>query len=413
MLNLLIVDDEPINMLFLEGLLEDKYIIRTANNGMKAYRMIEAQIPDIILLDIIMPDIDGISILKNIKQNKQLENIIVIMVTAKIDKESIQEALLFGADDYIKKPVDATELYTKLHLHSKMRKLSKEVLDYKVFASISESMISAQRIQSAVLPDESDFERLFPSSFIIYQPRDMVGGDMYFTAQNKNKTFLCVADSTGHGVPAAMLSMLSFMALNYIVNRLKISDPTAVATLLTRELAYVLTRSTDTHVLSLNLDAVFCEFDCENDILTFSSIKRPIVIVRHKKNYLMLNGRKVKPLISKDEYHLFYIRGDFNINGICKEKNGFAKKNIAELMPEDMIYMYSDGATDQFGGPKDKKFSNKRFLKLLLSCQRSMLRFQKLQIYQALEQWSVAVEQTDDIVIIGIKYKTTLSSISN
>ncbi len=402
-MNILIVDDEPINLLLMESLLSDKHETQTASNGQLAYDMITNHIPDIVLLDVLMPEMDGFETLKKIRENKQLNNVIVLMVTAKIEKEDVAEALRMGADDYIKKPVDATELYTKIKLHSKIRQLSKQVHNYRMFANISDSMISAQRIQSSLLPDKKDFYNLFPNSFTIYQPRDMVGGDLYFISENENKKFLCLSDSTGHGVPAAMLSMLTYMALNYIVNKLKISNPAEVANHLSRELTSNLNKSSDTYLVSFDLDAVFCEFDFERHILNYSNIRRPIIIVRENKDYILVNDEKIAPVMSKDDYHLFYLRGDLGIFGKYYIDHLNLRNNEIKIMEGDVVYMFSDGITDQFGGPRNKKFSKKRFLQLLLDCQGMSLGQQKLKIYQKLEKWSITLEQTDDMVMIGVK----------
>ncbi len=403
MMNVLIVDDEAINILLLESLLMDKYHTQTAKNGEIAYNMIKDQKPDVVLLDVLMPVMDGFTTLKKIRDNKQLDDIIVIMVTAKIDKSYVTKALLAGADDYIKKPIDATDLYTKLDIHLKLRKQTGQISDYQVYANIHESMISAQRIQKSLLPDKKSFKNVFPNSFALYKPRDMVGGDLYFVSQHTNKKFISIVDNTGHGVPAAMLSMLTYMSLNYIVNWFNITNPAEVATQVSTELSNIMSGSSDTFAPFFNLDACFCRIDSQSNILTYSNVRRPIVIVRKKASYIVVNNEEVPPVISNDNYHLFYIRGDLAILGKLDINKIELINNEIELMPEDMLYMFSDGVTDQFGGPKDKKFSKKRFLQLLLDCQEAPLSAQKLRIYQELEQWSMSCEQTDDIVIIGIK----------
>ncbi len=404
-MEVLIVDDEPLNLLLLEALLAGRYTIRSAQNGELAYKMIEEKVPDIVLLDIVMPVMDGFTTLKKIKNNKLFENIIVIMTTAKDEKEDVSRAIGIGADDYVKKPIDATELYTKIDLHLKLRKQTMQLLDYKVYTYIHESMIIAQRIQTSLLPDKKDFHKVFPDAFTLYKPRDMVGGDLYFISQYLNKKFICVSDSTGHGVPAAMLSMLTYMSLNYIVNNSRIFNPAEVACRLFRDLSGNLSKSSDTDAGSFGLDAIFCEFNENNNVLTYSNVRRPMVIVRKNAEYLVINGKVISHIMSKDDYYLFYIRGSLNVPGKYKVDKMELTNNRVELSPGDMVYMYSDGITDQFGGPRDKKFSKRRFLRLLLDCQGEELKVQKLKIYQGvIEKWSSNLEQTDDIVVIGIKF---------
>lgn len=401
-MNILIVDDEPINILLLESLLKGKHNTRTAENGMLAYQKIEEEIPDIVLLDVLMPTMDGFETLKKIKSNKQFSNIAVIMVTAKVEKDDVRHALQLGADDYIKKPIDATELYTKIDIHFRIKQSNKQVLKYQVYANIHESMISAQRIQQSLLPDKSYFTKIFPNSFTLYKPRDMIGGDMYFVAQHMHEKFICVSDSTGHGVPAAMLSMLTYMGLDMLVKKQNILNPLEVAVRLSHELSSNLEQSEDTYVSSYDLDAVFCQFDFTKNTLNYTGIRRPLVLIRKNTNYLIVNGKKIKPFIHNESYYLFYIRGEFIISGEKLTPTSLTVNRI-ELQTNDVIYMYSDGITDQFGGPREKKFSKRRFLELLLSCQTSPLKFQKLKIYQNVEQWGMNIEQTDDMVVIGIK----------
>ncbi|RLD77737.1 MAG: hypothetical protein DRJ07_14250 [Bacteroidetes bacterium] len=402
-MRILIVDDEPINVLLLESLLKNKYETDSAENGLEAYKKIVDSPPDIVLLDVLMPYMDGFETLEKIKTNKNLSNTIVIMVTAKVEKDDVKKAILLGADDYIKKPIDATELYTKIDIHARLKQTQDQVDEYQVYANIHESMISAQRIQQSLLPDKQSFTRVFPNSFTLFKPRDMVGGDLYFIAQKLNKKFICVSDSTGHGVPAAMISILAYMALNYIVNKENITYPLQVANNLRAELLNNLSKSTDTYATSNGLDAVFCEYNELDHILNFVGAGRPIIILRKGQNYLLVNDQKVNSLMHNDEYYLFYIRGDF-VSLDVEPEVGILNNQEIQLEKDDAVYMFSDGITDQFGGAEEKKFSKKKLMNLLLENQNKSLKSQKLILYKDLEKWTQNHEQTDDIVMIGIKF---------
>ncbi len=401
-MNILIVDDEPVNVLLLESLLVSNNKIKTAENGQIAYEMIEKHQPDLVLLDVLMPVMNGFDTLQKIRSNKQFSKIIVIMVTARVEKDDVKQAMLLGADDYIKKPIDATELYTKIDIHCKLRQTAKKVLRYQKYANIHESMITAQRIQHSLLPDKTYFSRLFPNSFYLYKTRDMVGGDLFFVAENSGKKFISVSDATGHGVPASLISMLTYMGLNFIVNKLGIINPVDVAIDLSREMSISLHSSSDTYVSTHGLDAVFCEIDLEAKILKYVGIRRPLVVIRKNQSSLYVNGKIIKPLASRGDYFLFYIRGNFIVPGENITDSNLSLKEIM-IQEGDMFYMFSDGITDQFGGPKEKKFSKKRLLNLLLECQDYSLKLQKLHIYQEVEKWRMDLEQTDDIVLLGIK----------
>jgi len=402
-MRILIVDDEPINVLLLESLFKNKHETDSAENGLEAYNKIVDNPPDIVLLDVLMPYMDGFETLEKIKTNKNLSNTIVIMVTAKVEKDDVKKAMVLGADDYIKKPIDATELYTKIDIHARLKQTKDQVTEYQVYANIHESMISAQRIQQSLLPDKQSFTNIYPNSFTLYKPRDMVGGDLYFVSQKLNKKFICVSDSTGHGVPAAMISILVNMALNFIVNKDNVTYPLQVANNLRAELLNTLSKSTDTYATSSGLDAVFCEYNELDHILNFVGAGRPIILLRKGINYLMINGQKVNSLMHNDEYFLFYIRGDFVSLDLELEVGTLNNQEI-QLEKDDVVYMFSDGITDQFGGAEEKKFSKKKLMKLLLENQNKSLKSQKLILYKELENWTQNHEQTDDIVMIGIKF---------
>ena len=402
-MKILIVDDEPINVLLLESLLKSKYDTSSAENGLEAYNKIVDSPPDIVLLDILMPYMDGFETLEKIKTNKNLANIIVIMITAKVEKDDVKKAMQLGADDYIKKPIDATELYTKIDIHARLKNSQEQILEYQVYANIHESMISAQRIQLALLPDKQHFSRIFPNSFILFKPRDMIGGDLYFVSQKLNKKFISVCDSTGHGVPAAMISILVYMELSWIVNKSNITEPLQVANNLKAELLNHLGQSSDTYASSNGLDAIFCEFDEQSHLLKFVGAGRPIIVVRKGVNYLDINGQRVNSIIHKNEYFLFYIRGDF-VTLDLETVSGTLTNHEIQLQKEDIVYFFSDGITDQFGGAEEKKFSKKKLMELLMESQGKSLKSQKLIFYKELDKWTQNHEQTDDIVLIGIQF---------
>lgn len=402
-MNILIVDDEPINVLLLESLLKSKYNTNSAENGLEAYNKIVESPPDIVLLDILMPYLDGFETLEKIRTNKNLSNVIVIMITAKVEKDDVKKAMLLGADDYIKKPIDATELYTKIDVHARLKKSQEQILEYQVYANIHESMISAQRIQQSLLPDKQNFSRIFPNSFTLFKPRDMIGGDLYFVSQKLNKKFICVYDSTGHGVPAAMISILVYMELSWIVNKSNITYPLQVANNLRAELLNHLGQSSDTYAASNGIDAIFCEYDEQKNVLNFVGAGRPIMIVRKSKNYIEVNNQQINSIMHNDDYYLFYLRGDF-ITLDLESSLGSLNNHEIQLEKEDIVFLFSDGITDQFGGADEKKFSKKKLMEMILANQGRSLKSQKLVLYKELDKWSQNHEQTDDIVFIGIQF---------
>ena len=200
-----------------------------------------------------------------------------------------------------------------------------------------------------------------------------------------------------------MISMLAYMGLSNVVNKENITNPLQVAKNLRAELLSHLSKSTDTYATSSGLDGVFCEYNELDYTLNFVGAGRPIIILRKGKNYLMINKQKVNSLMHNDEYYLFYIRGDF-VSLDLEPEVGILNNQEIQLEKDDVVYMFSDGITDQFGGSEEKKFSKKKLMTLLLENQNKSLKSQKLIVYKELESWTQNHEQTDDIVMIGIKF---------
>jgi len=402
-MKILIVDDQKTNLFLLNEYLCEKHEIFEAENGFKALKIIADQKPELVLLDVMMPGMDGFEVLERIKTNPDIQHISVIMITARSGKEDVKKALILGADDYIKKPIDTTELFTKLDIQSRIISKRKELEQYQVYANIHESMILAQRIQQALLPDRNEFHRIFPNSFIIYLPKDIVSGDFYFISEQKGKKFIAIFDCTGHGVPAAMLSLLAYMALNRLVVFNGITSPLTLAQELVKELIVHLSGSTDTYTMNNGMEAAFCEYDYHTKTLCFVGAHRPLAIVRKVGKPLVINKQEIEPAAGNETHHIYHIQGDVHSLNFEAEGMPFTAYHI-QIKDDDCLYLFTDGFHDQIGGPEDYKMTRKNFYQMLLETQQNQIESQKHILYNNISEWSIDRPQTDDIAVIGIKF---------
>jgi ligand-binding sensor domain-containing protein/serine phosphatase RsbU (regulator of sigma subunit) len=248
---------------------------------------------------------------------------------------------------------------------------------------ITDSINYAQRIQASILPPVSKIEANFNESFVFYQPRDIVSGDFYWFDKTTESKFLIVcADSTGHGVPGAFMSMIGTTLIKDICMREDVNSPSEVLATLDMEITSTLNqnnmgKSTD------GMDITVCEFDLKTHYLRFSSAMRPIMIL-HKGEMLYLRGSRS------------------SIGGYINEEKEFENQGY-QLEPGDIVYLFSDGYTDQFGGPLGKKYKIVR-LKNLLSdiCMKSM-KEQQEHVRNNFNLWKGDYEQVDDVLFMGIK----------
>lgn len=251
-----------------------------------------------------------------------------------------------------------------------------------------DSVNYAQRLQEAILPNQDKIKEYTSEGFILYKPKDIVSGDAYWLSRTEEHIFIAAIDCTGHGIPGAMLTILANNLLREIILKQQVKDPGEILNTLDKEL--MATFNNEEHVQQTldGLDIVLLRLDKESDELSYAAALRPLFIVRSGE-YFELKG---------DRYPIGLLEG------ITKKFSTYTFK----LQKNDSIYLYSDGYADQFGGPKQKqggkKFTKKKLRELLLSIQDMPMDEQLSFLDYVHNNWKQEMEQTDDIVVIGLEY---------
>jgi ligand-binding sensor domain-containing protein/serine phosphatase RsbU (regulator of sigma subunit) len=249
---------------------------------------------------------------------------------------------------------------------------------------ITDSINYAQRIQSSILPDFSKVNETFKEAFILFRPRDIVSGDFYWFDKLDNERFIIVcADSTGHGVPGAFMSMIGSTLLQDIVSRQGISTPSQVLTKLDKQVFSTLNQNVELGVSNDGMDLVVCEINARTRHIRFASAMRPVIIV--------LGGEP------------FYIKGNRSSVGGESVIEKYFDDQEYYLSEGDSIYMFSDGLPDQFGGADGKKMKIARLKKLIEDVGDLSMDGQKEVITKFYDEWKGPHEQVDDILLIGIR----------
>ncbi len=251
---------------------------------------------------------------------------------------------------------------------------------------VTDSINYASRIQTALLPSEQDFAKIFKEFFILWKPREIVSGDFYWLNRFKNRIFLVVADCTGHGVPGAFMSLLGISFLNEIINANPYLQANEILEILRQKVIAALGETEDTKRPKDGMDMALVIINTDTNILQYSGANNPAYIVRNQEII------ELKPVRAPIGYYL--IQKQF--------------KNIdLQLQSGDVLYMFSDGYFDQFGGLDGKtKFTRKRFKQLLIemNARKIPLPDQKLVLWEVLEEWKKDTRQIDDILVIGVKW---------
>ena len=274
-----------------------------------------------------------------------------------------------------------------LNIKLKKQKNELQIKNNKITASIN----YAQSIQSAMLPEEYYLKQFLPENFILYLPRDIVSGDFYWVKQVNHQIIITVADCTGHGVPGAFMSMLGIAFLNEIVANLGWKseiEPDKILKELRLKIKKALFQNEGKKNIQHNgMDMAICILDLENRTLQYSGANMPFCLMR--KNQL-------------GTYEINFHKADKMPIGKYPKEKDFTNKNII-LNDDDIIYMFSDGFADQFGGKKNRKFLTKNFKELLLKhCEKDLLE-QKEVLRKTFEIWKKNNKQIDDILVLGFK----------
>ena len=285
---------------------------------------------------------------------------------------------------YLKRSIG---ILLKKDIIAKDIKRQKEILDHRN-KNIEDSLNYAQRIQKAMLITHKQFKEILPNSFILYKSKDIVSGDFYWISKDEDKIFIAAADCTGHSVPGAFMSLIGFELFRKIINTQNIHDPAKILESLNQNFNDIFGNE-ENITLKDGMDLAFCVLYPEKNYLEFAGAFNPLYIIRNDK-LIEIKG---------DHYPIGaeFIDGQPVVNIFTNHK--------VFLEPEDMVYMFSDGYADQFGGPEGKKFKYRRFRHLLLTIHKLQLDKQQEFLEETLDDWKGNLEQIDDILIIGFKHK--------
>ncbi len=249
---------------------------------------------------------------------------------------------------------------------------------------ITDSINYAKTIQNAILPSKELKQELFPESFVLFKPKDIVSGDFYWFAEKDGKKLIATCDCTGHGVPGALMSMIGNNILNQIVNEKGHTSPDEILNQLHKEIRKSLKQEEQNDTKD-GMDIALVTFNTDSEI-EFAGAQRPLWIIRNT-----------------EDASLTEIKGDkYAIGGLQAEAERKFTNHKITLSKGDRIYVSTDGFADQFN-VSDKKLMTSKFKEILLSIRQKSMPEQEKFLDDYIEDWKGRREQIDDILVIGIK----------
>jgi len=267
----------------------------------------------------------------------------------------------------------------------------------KIAKNFTESLNYAQRIQKAILRNSLHIKSVVPDSFIILYPKDIVSGDFYWIQEKNNRVLFALADCTGHGVPGALMSIIGTYGLNRIVNELNITSPGEVLHHVNLLFEDSLRQRSSSDVFD-GMDIALCSYNQKSMELKYSGANLPLLICRSN-----MQPSPSSVILTKGKTHTLYsVKPTKQAIGSFSENKTFANHSIM-LAKDDVIYLYSDGYTDQFGGPDGRKFKSQPLYRLLVSICSLPIDDQKQIVESTFMKWKGDTPQLDDVSFIGIR----------
>ncbi len=297
----------------------------------------------------------------------------------------IGAGLIYFYIKYRERKQKALQEYLEKELTARTKEVveQKEELEVKN-RDITDSINYAQRIQQSILPSVNTINENFSGAFVYYKPRDIVSGDFYwYDRVNDDKFLIVCADSTGHGVPGAFMSMIGTTLIKDICLRKDIESPSDVLQQLDKELQSTLNQNIDAERAHDGMDIIVCEIDVNSHYMRFSSAMRPLILYKDKE--------------------LQYVKGTkASIGGDPKAEKRFENVGF-QLHEGDIIYMFSDGYPDQFGGPRGKKFKLDRVKNMLADVCDKPMEIQHEYVSNTFGEWKGRLQQVDDVLFMGVR----------
>ena len=294
------------------------------------------------------------------------DRVMQVNAIPEFDEENTLESVLMVSHDITERK------QIELEIQSKSKK-------------ITESINYAKRIQGAILPNNAVIRQILPDSFILYKAKDVVSGDFPWFINVGDMMYFAAVDCTGHGVPGALISLIGYFLLNDIVKGRKISDPGKILDQLDRGVTKTLRQDTDDSKTKDGMDIALCKIDLNNNQVSYAGA--------HRSLYFM-NGDELEEI----KGNKFPIGG-----GIYKNQTKFTSTTI-DVKKGDSIFFCSDGFPDQFGGPDNRKYGPRRLRETIVKYHKHSMS----EIYQKIDEewteWKGDQKQTDDVLLIGVRF---------
>lgn len=399
---ILIADASPETLTDIESIIKihlPEYELHLTSDGKSVCRMASLLDPDLIILDMLLPIIDGEGVIRILKRLKHTRHIPIVILSP---PDLLAFAYQIGADDYLYKPFTEPELLFRIRFALRLSlNLKKTISQNEILlkqaseVNVKNEQLEAQRkdiidditysrrIQNAIMPTRQTLSSLFPEHFLYYKPKRIVSGDFYWISNKDNKIIVAVADCTGHGISGAFLTIAGTAFLNEIIHYIQ-PDAGIILDQLRHRIMRLMQQKGLEGEARDGMDISLCIFDFDEMSLQYSGANNATYIVK-KDGTLVICAPDHMPIGIHEHYNT-----SFKVINHNMEKG-------------DMIYMFTDGYADQFGGEHDQKFRYRRLQQLCIENYNKPLCDQYEIFESTMDAWIGYRDQIDDMLVLGIR----------
>ncbi|MBF0287273.1 MAG: SpoIIE family protein phosphatase [SAR324 cluster bacterium] len=373
--SILIVDDVPKNIQVVASFLKSEgYKLAFAQNGKNALTQAQTQNIDLILLDIMMPEMDGFEVCSHLKASEKTKDIPVIFLTGKVETESVVQGFTTGAVDYVTKPFNREELLARVKTHLELKHSREEI--QSLYEELDTELNLAAGIQNTVMRDLTNVS--FLSTTWIFKPYGKVSGDIIdFSTGGEHEQRIFIGDATGHGIPAAFITMM----VPFVIGSTTETNTTnETVTIMNEALA-------QRHIEDKFITGIYTKIFSDGKVLTCNAGHPPFMVIP-------ANGSPVFP---------FKERGGLPMGMFTSDLIPPYEEKACQLSPGDKVIFYTDGIVE-WSNSQQKIFG-------IPALQTFLEENRGLAIKELLNKLLVTVETfsegnpcDDDITIIGSQY---------
>jgi sigma-B regulation protein RsbU (phosphoserine phosphatase) len=380
---ILAVDDTPENLDVVKGILSPEWVVKAAINGPMALKIAEKQPPDLILLDVMMPEMDGYEVCRRLKSNPLTRDIPVIFLTAMDKTADEASGFELGAADYITKPINPPILEARVRTHLALKQSMDDLNKaYSIIKKQKDRMeeelnigrniqMSMVPLQFPAFPERDDFDL-----YAFMKPAREVGGDFYdFFLINEDELCMVIGDVSGKGVPAAL-----FMAVTRTMTKTRASDDNCPATIIT----HVNQALTEENPECMFVTLFLCICDLRTGELTYT------------------NAGHNPPYIKRADGHVDCIR---QLHGpIAGALGGISyTQDKLKLHKDDLLLLFTDGVSEAMD-MDSSLYGEEAIVDCLSGMERNGVRLAVDSLTEAVVKFAGEAPQSDDITLLAFRY---------